>query len=315
MHKALYLILLFSATAFGQGAPAKINAHIQSTKTSKHINIPGTRVYIIPPPDFTVAEAFVGLTKNGQSVFNIYDLPGGSFYTNAATFSREKFEGQGIHVFSYEELKVNSYPAKFIVMQGRQSTKTFGLVFGDATFSTMIIAAYPESDDATGKQIIASLNSIYYDKSRKVDPFETARFSLDDKNSKFKFLQFSANVYTYTVGGVDVTVGSNEPFAVVTQMPADPGTDPSEIAKLMMSNLQNKGFTNAEITNASTNQINGYKAYEAAVYGQMSGKKAVIYECVVTDGNKAIAIQGIATSDFENNVQEFKKLAHTIRFK
>ena len=35
----------------------------------------------------------------------------------------------------------------------------------------------------------------------------------------------------------------------------------------------------------------------------------------VANKDKAVAIQGIATSDFENNIAEFKKRAHTVKLK
>jgi hypothetical protein len=315
MKKILFSLLLFSLTACGQTSADKIKANIQTSKTSKHINIPGTRLYIVPPQNFSVAKTFVGLQKGEKSLFNIYDLVGGNFYTNAATFSKAEFERQGARVFDYQEIKVNGYPAKYISMQGDPTTKGYALVFGDTTFSTMIMALYPVTDEATGKQIIAALNTIYYDKGKKISPFETAFFSLDDKNSRFKFFQYNANLYIYTIGGTDNTKDTDNPFVLVTQFPMDNTMTTKSIADMMIGKAQQYGLTNPEVKNISSGKINGYDTYEAEVYGQMQGKSSVIYQCVVAKGDKVLTIQGIAKSDMETNVQDFKKLARTIQIK
>jgi hypothetical protein len=195
------------------------------------------------------------------------------------------------------------------------TTKSYAVVFGDSSFSTMIVADYPVADWATGKGIINSLNTIWYDKSKKIDPFETANFSLDDKVSKFKFLEYNANVYIYSVDGIENKEDKNAPMIVVTQFPKDNSMTVKNIGDMMLAKMQKYGLTTPEIKKASTPQINGYETYETEVYGQMEGKSSLLYYCVVAKGDKAIVVQGIAKKDFESNLKEFKKLASTIKVK
>src|SRR5215831_4642741 len=182
--------LLLGLEACTQKKTDAISLNIENAKTNKHINIPGTRLFIIPPPNFSTAKGFIGLQDGKNSILNVMDLVGGNYNTNAATFSKEEFEKKGAKVFDYKEIRVGGFPAKYISMQGDATTKEYALVFGDTTFSTMIIAAYPATDENTGKEIISSLNSICYDKSIKIDPLTTANFSIDDKDSKFKFFKY-----------------------------------------------------------------------------------------------------------------------------
>src|SRR6185437_8399292 len=102
MRKIIYSFLLISFTACGQTTTNKINSDIQNSKTSKHINIPGTRLYIIPPPGFIVSKTFLGLQKGENSMINIMDLIGGNFNTNTATFNKEEFEKKGAKVFDFK---------------------------------------------------------------------------------------------------------------------------------------------------------------------------------------------------------------------
>jgi hypothetical protein len=315
MQKIFYLFLLLSLTACGQTSTNKINDDIKNAKTSKHINIPGTRLYIIPPPNFKVASTFIGLQKGETSMFNIYDLVGGNINTNAATFSKAEFERRGAKVFDFKEIKVNSFPAKYIHMQGDATAKAYSIVFGDTTFTTMVMSIYPVADEKTGNEIINSLNTIYYDKNKKIDPFETANFSLDDKVSKFKFFQYNANLYIYSIDGIENKEDKDAPMVLVSQFPKDNTMTAKSIAEIMVNKAQQYGLTNPELRNTTTDRINGYETYQTEVYGQMQGKNSLLFYCVVTKGDKAIVIQGISKKDTESSLQEFKKMAQTVKIK
>ena len=315
MQKILYLFVLLSLTACGQESTNKINDDIKNTKTSKHINIAGTRLYIIPPPNFKVASTFLGLQKGETSMFNIYDLVGGNINTNAATFSKAEFERQGAKVFDFKEIKVNGFPAKYIHMQGDATAKAYSIVFGDTTFTTMIMTIYPVADEKTGNEIINSLNSIYYDKNKKIDPFETANFSLDEKVSKFKFFQYSSNLYIYSVGGIENKEDKDAPIVIVSQFPKDNTMTTKSIAEMMVNKAQQYGLTNPELKNSTTEKINGYETYQTEVYGQMKGKNSLLFYCVVAKGDKAIVIQGISKKDIQANIEEFKKIANGVKIK
>lgn len=315
MIKYIFSFLIFSLTSYVQAQTGTINQEVSNTKTAKHIHIPGTRLYIVPPADFYVAKTFLGLQKGASAVINIYDLVGGNYYTNAATFSKEAFEQKGIKVFEFKEIKVNGYPAKYISMQGDLSAKAIALVFGDTTFSTMIMAAYPVNDDLAGKEIMNSLNTIYYDKLKMIDPFATAKFSLDESGSKFKYYQYSSNLYLYTFDGKDNSGDKEAPLILITQLPMDKTMTVKSISDLMIAKAQQYGLTGPQIKNQRTEKLNGYDAYQAEIYGQMQGKSSLIYICTVAKGDMAIVIQGIARKDVETSLEEFKKLAWTIKLK
>ncbi len=315
MRNTFYLLLLIVLTACGQKSSKAISTEIDNKKTSEHINIPGTRLYIIPPRNFEVSKTFTGLQKGEGSMINVYELTGGNFYTNAANFNKAGFEKQGAKVFDYKELEVNGYPAKYISMQGDPQAKVYGLVFGDSTFSIMIMGVYPTSDELTGLDIIKSLNSINYDKSKKVDPFETASFILDDKSSTLKFYQFNANLYMYTPAGKDIAGDSLAPFVIVTPFPKDNSTTSKMAVQMMIDKAKMYGMINPIMKNETEEQLNGYETYQVEVHGEMQGSTSAIYMCAVSDADKTIAIQGVAKKDIEENLKQFRNLAYTIKIK
>jgi hypothetical protein len=312
MKKLLILILLFGMIACKQSKTDSINPNMQNTRTGKHINIPGTRLYMVPPPGFTAAKGFIGLQDGKNSMLNVMDIVGGDFNSNAATFSSSEFEKKGAKVYEYKELKVNGFPAKYIFMQGDANTNAYALVFGDTTFSTMIMASCPANDKVTNQEILKAINSIWYDKSIKIDPLATASFSLNDKDSKFRFSQYNANIYLYTIGGASTKEDKDAPAVIVTQFPNDNSMTLKSIADMMVGKLQEYGATNPEIKNVSVQLLNGADSYQMEVYTQMQGKNAMIYYCIVAKNEVAIIFEGVAKSDYENNLQEFKKLANTL---
>ncbi|MBC9929402.1 hypothetical protein [Chitinophaga qingshengii] len=309
---SLCLLLLLAASARTQ---YRLDSIIHNTKTARHIHVPGTRLYIIPPPGYKIATNFIGLQHKEHGMINVYDLPGGNFYTNAATFSKDGFAQKGATVFDYQELNINGYPAKFVAAQGALTHKTLALVFGDTTFSTSLIAVYPAENNAAGKELLASLKTIWYDPGQTVDPFETANFTLDTRQSPFRFFKYAANLYIYTVNGADTQADPDGPMVMVTQFPNDNTATPKDIAGMMVGKLRQFGLTNPVTRQEDSTRINNYNAYQVEVTGQMKDKPMMAYCCVVVKGNQAVVLQGISKKDLEQDLQAFKKLSATIQVK
>lgn len=316
-NRLLSLFLILSLFLFisscAQKADNKIKKEITNNKTSKHINIPGTRLYMIPPPGFTVAKTFIGLENGNLGMMNVYDLVGGNYNTNAATFSKEAFESKGLKVYDFQTITVNGFPCKYVSIQADATTTAHSLVFGDTTFSVMIMSSYVSANEEIGKQILGAINSIYYDKSKAIDPYETANFTLDESKSKFKFQNYTANLYIYTIDGKDNKGQADDPGILITQFPMD-GT-PKQVAEAMVDKAGQYGLTEFKIRDAGELDINGQKGYAMEIHGLMKGKPSILYTCVVAKGDKGIIIQGIAPKDPEENLKEFKNLINTIQIK
>jgi hypothetical protein len=317
------LIICFALWSCGETrTEAKINSDsvkgmqdIKSSKTAEHINIPGTKLYIIPPPGFKVATSFIGLMKDNYTALSIYDLDGGNFYSNAATFSKEEFEKKGTKVFEYKELRVNNFPGKYIFMEGDQGTKAISMVFGDSTFSSMITAIYPTADTKTGDAIKEALQTIYYDKTLKVDPFAAAVFTLDDTRSRFKFAKSNAGLFMYSLDGANKNSYEKESFVTVLTVPWEEKMSVRDVSAMCLSKFEQYGLTDKDTKKASSDPVNGYTAFETEIFGKMNGQKSLIYQLVVTDNEKAIIIQAMIVSDFDATLEEVKKLSKTISLK
>ena len=288
--------------------------NIVSSKTTKHINIPGTHLFISQPNGFIVAPNFVGLKKGELGMIQIYDLVGGNYYTNAATFNPSKFESKGAKVFEFKEFTFNNYPAKFISIQDDPQTKSFSLVFGDTTFSSMILASYISSDAETEKQIKDAIFSIVYDKKITIDPFASANFSLNDKESKFKFAKSSSGLFIYSVNGVKKDDYGREPFITVSSLPLE-GKNAQGVAEMMVLNLVKYGLKDKQISNQSTKALKGYTSFEFELTGKIQNEKSNFYYLIVTESDKVIVIQARFNDTSNVALTEIKKLAYTVKIK
>jgi hypothetical protein len=307
MTRILTLVLLsLHFVSCKPATKAIVNGDITTTKSAKHQNIPGTRVFFVPPEGFTISTILPAFQKGEQGILQAMDLPGGNFYKNAATFSKEKFEQKGIKVLDYREFAINGLPAKMALVQGDPQTKMYNLVFGDTTFSASVIGIFPTNDDQTGEQLKQAITSIYYDKSFVVDPFTKAIFKLDDTKSIFKFAKFAASHYLYSIGGVEKDAYNDESFFMAFALPLK-----GQTVKAMVDNLA-KMISEPTVKNEINASTNGLKSFKREVYGKLKGKPALLFQHVVFLGENAVFMQGIAKDNFEKNLQEFEKLSNSV---
>ena len=291
---------------------------IDNVKTDQHINIPGTRLFIVPPPDFKIATSFVGLQKDDNALgqLQVYDYVGTNYYTNTETFDKGYFENIGLKFFEYKEFKVNDFPAKYVFgAQNDSNNNEISLFFGDSTFLSLIMVLYPSSDTQTGEEIQKSINTIFYDKNFKVDdPLAAAPFTLDESKSVFKFTKVKGGMFMYYIDGKEIESNNDEPRIIVVTLP-NTNRSPKNVSEDLLSDLREDMLTDEKLKNISTANVNGLPAYEVEIYGKLEGENSLIYQLIVYSTDKIIAIQGMAKSDLDNNLKEFKNLARTIKLK
>jgi hypothetical protein len=77
-----------SLTARAQTSGNKIRPEITNSKTSKHFNRPGPKLYIIPPPGFETGKLFAVLQKGHGQLLIICDVEGGNFCSSTGAFNK-----------------------------------------------------------------------------------------------------------------------------------------------------------------------------------------------------------------------------------
>lgn len=308
----LLILVLVPLNLFGQRENQKSYSNVRN---HRYVNIPGTRLYIMPPDGFKVAANFLGLQKDENSEIQIMDLGTSDFSCSTPAFKRSVFEVHGDKILEFKECKLNGFSAKYVHKKRNLTTDDYNLLLGDSTFSIMLVGRCLANDTITARQIKDALFSVTYDKTLKIDPIANAVFQFDDTTTKFRFFKSVGNVYLYTIGGIFHPTDTDSPIVRVNPMLNNKRMTAPQIADLVLWGFEKQGLVDKRIKNQSTVSVNGYTTLEEEVYGKIQNKNRLIYLLIVLGENNVVAFQGLAQSDFENNITEFKKMSHTIRLK
>lgn len=301
--KALIFIHLFLLPFFVSAQ------NITNEKTKKHVYVPGTHVYLVPPEGFEPAAGFAGFTK-GSIFIRVYDL--NTSYAEAPVLKTE-YERDGAIVFDHREFEIDHHPAQYVYLQNEPRIRSCILLFGDSTFSCTVMASFPSDDVSVLPSIRKAIESVYYDKTAKADPLAYMPFTLDESASVFRYAKTSEGRLLYSVGGKTKSDRANEPVIAISVLEGDykaPG-----LAIALKENLHKAGFKLEEEKNISDTTVNGKVAHVSELYGMQNGKKEMIYQLVIIGSEKALVIQGFATSRMEEYLKAFKQLALTAKWK
>lgn len=297
-------MLLFTVVCF-----EKINAQ------NSPVNIPGTHVSIVMPNGYKLSKNFKGIEKSKDLSIKVYDPYNANFIKYSQGFTRSSLENSGSEVQEYKKLLISGFPAKYASVQNNGGGKTIYLVFGDSSFSDMFIAFCPANRDSDEHQLKLALLSVTYSKTLKTDPFAGTFFNINDTNSGYRFAKCKNDYYIFSSNGVIKDEYSGESIVSLLPFTAEYTVGDETIARAIRSSYEQYGITDAKTKKETQVQIGSLNAMEAEVNAKIDNKKAVLYRLTLVNGTKAILILGIATSDFEKNMDEFRSLAKTLKFK
>lgn len=315
MHKLL-LTLLTCIPLATYGQTAYKQTDITSTKTSKHINIPGTRLFIIPPSGFTISKDIKALMKDNNTGITVTDIEGDDFYSDT-TFNEREFEKEGITASNYQEFKLNNFSAKYLELDAAGNGHFIAILFGDATFSTLVMGVNLSSDNKAEKDIQQALSTIYYDKNFKAKTPDIP-FTIDVSKSPFKFARTVSETIIYTVGGKIDEEDTESPmiiFTPISKIPAGTKASPEDVSQKLITKIERDSTISTKARNMAHKRINDQPAYEVEIYTKSEGLVKLIYQVVILKDDKMLIIQAIASNDFETNLKTFKSLVQTIKLK
>ena len=287
----------------------------QSELTEKHQLVSGTRVWMIPPEGAVPGIGFNGFQIGEEGAINVMEVNPGNYFSSTENVSKENFETKGIKMMDLEELELNGYPAKYFCLQSveDETSKTHNLVFGDSTFSVMLIGVNPGVDENMDAAMKTALLSTQYQKEMEIDYMANAPFTLDDSETTLKFAQANANMFIFTPDGVTENI-QNTTMLLAIPLPSDGLTTPSATCELMLNGLKEKGITDIEIISSEEHKINDYVGYEIIAKSTMEGKMLNIYIQVVAEDKVQVVLQGISGGE-EFDVEVFRELTQTLYFK
>lgn len=311
MKAKSYLLITFVFLSLSSGAQNPIKK-IVITKSSDHVNIPGTKLFMILPDGFIVSSGIQGFVNDKiKARVQVIEYNTGTNFNEKN--AENSFKSKGYSLLKIEDYNLNSYRGKLAFLK-REETKESVLMLGfsDTTF-TIVIVAHFTPNSAISEQLKKSLLSSYYDPSfMKEDPSLSAPYILNTADSKFKLVQAGEGVYIYSPNK-ELNLSKSTVIILATEFDENHKTE--QLSKYGATNNAEAGMSNEKIIKTTPVELRNYEAYEAVAYGIWKDKKTLIYCLAVTNKSKTIIFKGIATEYFTENLLEFQRLGYSLQIK
>lgn len=326
MYKSASSLLLVFALLYPVCSSGQLKNKVRNKRTVRHVNVPLTRVSIVPPDSFKVSESSMQLIKDKTSLIQIIESEKESYYDYLKNFKRENVAPRGVMVLEFKKIRFNKYDALFTHMKDSTYTNVglrnyYTLVFGDSSFSCRIIGFASEKDRHTSEEIRKAILSVVYDKQLVVDYMCAAKFAFDPAGTKFELLkptQHTSFYYYMEKGRKNDSLATNT-FYRIHQSKCDlKEMTPKSIA--MDNNAVTVKGKRYELPMDSLDYefagiVNDYPVYEAADLIDKNGEKVFMYVFVAVRDTRAIVSIGYSKDFLSENLEEFRKLSRTIRIK
>jgi hypothetical protein len=285
---------------------------IQSKKTAEHLNIGGTRLFIIPPRKFTIATDFAGLTRDRDCNIQIAEYKGEKIRSVFSLYNEAAFKNQGKEILEAKKIKVNEYPGKLFVIKGpSENSEILYLLFGDNSFSVLVTANYQTGEKQTREEIYTALKSIYYDRDLNATLSVLSSYSFSGES--YKFCERSGQFDVYTADGNLKDSHSQEPIIMVTTLRQLEHVELAKIAELNRMGMEQQGAKSIQISEISTEPINNYETLSRKISFTAEGFHKIIYQAFLKRDDKVILVQGIVFEKDLDKLEEIKQFTQSIQ--
>jgi hypothetical protein len=309
--------ILTISLAFGQ-------RNINTTRTDKHQQVAGTKVFFVPPVDFTAATTFSGFQQesSGASIM-VMEIPGPLAEVSKG-FTPEAFKTKQMLVKSKEEIVVNGKSGFLFTTEQQAFGITFAkyvLIFGDNKETTMINGTYPQQAAEVESVILEAMLSVFRDSELVVDPLVSAPFTLDVTNTKLKFAQSISGNLVYTPDG---KIPSTSPDRTVLMAGRSLGNVPTAtvdkkqaaIVRLNKMPLEDVKYDEGDIKEITIDGISGYEIVAEGLDKASAGREPVmVHQIMLFVDNGYYLLLGKAKKDYDTNLVMFRTIANTFKQK
>lgn len=281
--------------------------------------IPGTRISLIPPDEFSLSPRFPGYwLESFASSIIVTEFPGPfseliSGFSDASSLSQ-----RGMSVLSRRSVTVGQHKGELLNIEQRTLGTDYLkwlLIFGDDKEAVIIAATCPkEFEKLLSEKLKASVLTAKWHKERAVSLLEGLNFTIREKGG-MKVAKRIANSLNYTKSGVFPSKVLDDPFFIVGQtLSAVMINDQKEFAKVRVS--QTATITAIEIHESSDIVIDSVAGIEILANGKdlESGQAMVLYQVLLFEDQSYYIMQGIVSQKYgADYLPVFKEMAKSFR--
>jgi hypothetical protein len=306
--RAVVLALLLAVGACASPPPAP-----------DHQGIPGTRVRLVVPDGFAVAQRFPGLVgEDGVSSVKVNETPG-AIEEIRAEMTGEAFAARGIELLRFEEVTVDGRDA--LLVHARQEAASGAdlrhwiVVFGAEESVVMIAAATPEAfEDHLGETLRHTLIGAKWNPAEILDPYEGLGFTVVEAGS-LKISDRLPSMISFTRGGYRGQLSPDEPLLLAgSSFAALAVADLEDFARQRLDEIAE--FDGPKVLSEQLLTLGGLPAHELVVAARdrNTGSPLQVYQALVLDGDRIFLMQGlVGAGNAEEFIPQFREIAHSFR--
>tara|TARA_R110002167_G_scaffold217166_1_gene421954 strand:+ start:5608 stop:6549 length:942 start_codon:yes stop_codon:yes gene_type:complete len=312
--KKIILLVLTIINSTTTSCQDKINNNL----TPEHKEVNGTKISIIPPDGFTTASNFLGFqqTQSGASIM-ILDIPG-PFSEVSKGMTKEGLLSQGMALKEKEKLTLNDLPA--ILLKAEQNAygniyTKYILAFGTEKESILINGTFPQNIEDLNQVLKKSLLSTVYDSGKNINPFDTVDFEISSDGTDFIFAKNISNSLIFNRDGKIPTESNDKASLIILKAFSEVDIEDKKL--FSMNRIKQLPLEIEKIISIEPIEIDGISGYEIVADGKdkKTGDKEKAYQVILFSDSLYYMLFGSSGSDFDNNIELFRKLAKTFRRK
>lgn len=283
--------------------------------------VPGTRVSLVPPEGFVLADRFTGyVCESDRASIIVTEIPG-DFFELAANFTNPtELEKKDLLWLNTERVTVDLHHAFLIKAQQTVYDVDFIkwiLLLGNESESLILMATIPKHLELDYLETLKqSLLTTHWDRKRSSPLNNDLAFKIDEYGD-LKLAKQVTNALLYTKNGVFPALSIDDPIFVVVPSVIQQFIDPEPFAQKRILGIEN--ITQLEIKKSQKVVINNLKGHEIIASGieTRSQKPITIYQIILFDTNDYYyIIQGqIGKSNHQKYLPLFKMMAHSFQVK
>ena len=307
----LALTIIHSVVLFGQN-------DINNQLTTEHKAVDGTKISIVPPNGFTTASNFLGFqqSQSGSSIM-VLDIPA-PFSEASKGLNKDGLLSQGMTLKESQKLTLNDLPAILIKAEqnayGNVYTK-YILAFGTEEETILINGTFPQNIEDLNEVLKKSLLTTVYDSNKKINPFDTVDFEISTEGTDIVFAKSVSNSLIFNRDGKIPSEAKDNASLIIAKAFSKVNILYKKL--FAMNRIRQLPIEIDKIISTEPIEIDGIKDYEIVADGsdKKTGDKEKAYQVILFSDSLYYLIFGSSQSDFDNNIELFRKLAKTFKRK
>ena len=320
MKKSIFFISVLLILILDYSCNSQKTESYNNTINENYIDIPGTRLSIIPPEGFQFMEqAPQFVENNGNGQIGLFEMAE-SYFKIVTMYSEEYYENiPQSKIISVKDIYINGYDGRELLIKETGNQKKYILLFGNNDFCVAIGGSYDIDFEITlANKIKKSALSAVYNPNKKIDTAEVLPYEINTSGTKLKIAGSTQAFSFYTVGGEDPVSGIDRTELDIGGKRLDDSNQWTEdaIYENIHDVMNYEGKFGLEIGKTKKVIIDEMDGYETVGYVlKDSDTIKIIYYLFLIDQYDIYGITGRSNMEFDNNLELFRNTSMTFKRK